>query len=34
MEYDNAKLGGIVAATAIVAYGLYRGRSGRRSESA
>jgi hypothetical protein len=34
MEHHNATLGGIVTATAIVAYGLYRGRSGRRSESA
>jgi hypothetical protein len=34
MEYDSARLGGIVAATAIVADGPHRGRSSGRSGDA
>jgi len=33
MEFSKAKIGGIVAATTVVAYGLYRRRSAGGSES-
>ena len=32
MEFSKAKLGGIVAATAVVAYGVHRRRSGSPSD--
>jgi hypothetical protein len=34
MEFSKAKIGGIVAATTVAAYGLYRRRSGGQSASA
>ena len=33
MEFSKAKLGGIVAATTVAVYGLYRRRSGSQSAS-
>jgi hypothetical protein len=34
MEFSKAKIGGIVAATAVAAYGVHRRRSGSQSDPA